>query len=134
MKRLFALSVVLAVSVAAAPVSRAQSGGMQGMDMKGMDMKDMPMHDMSTHDMKATKSGKQTPVHKASGTVQKVDAANGSVTLAHGPVKSLNWPAMTMPFAVKDKALLDKIKPGAKVEFGFVQSGKDYVVTEIKGQ
>jgi len=31
-----------------------------------------------------------------------------------------------------DKAMLEKVKPGAKVEFRFVQSGKDYVVTDIK--
>ncbi len=56
------------------------------------------------------------------------------MTFAHGPIKTMNWPPMTMTFTVKDKAVLGKFKPGAKVDFSFVQSGKDPVVTEMKGQ
>jgi len=37
-----------------------------------------------------------------------------------------------MGFVVKDKTLADKLKPGAKVDFEFVQDGKDYVVTSVK--
>jgi Cu(I)/Ag(I) efflux system protein CusF len=70
--------------------------------------------------------------HQATGTVKKVDPGKGVVTLAHDPVKSLKWPAMTMGFTVKDKALLDKLQPGKKVEFQFVQQGKDYVITGVK--
>jgi Cu(I)/Ag(I) efflux system protein CusF len=66
--------------------------------------------------------------HKATATVEKVDPAAGVVTLSHGPVKSLNWPAMTMGFKVRDKALLDKLAQGKRVEVEFVQSGKDYVI------
>ena len=140
MKHFKAYSTAFAIFLAAAAGAHAQTGGMKGMDMKGMDMKDMPvkdmkdMKDMPKKDMKGMKSEKQTQIHKGAGTVQKIDFSMGTVTLAHGAVKSLNWPAMTMTFAVKDKAMLDKIKPGAKVEFGFEQSGKDYVVTEMKGQ
>jgi Cu(I)/Ag(I) efflux system protein CusF len=70
--------------------------------------------------------------HKATGVVKKVDPKAGSVTLAHDPVKSLNWPAMTMGFQVKDKMLLDKLAVGKKIEFEFVQQGKDYVITLVK--
>ena len=90
--------------------------------MKGMDMKDM--------DMKSEKKGGQ--VHKASGTVTKVDQAKGTVTISHGPVQSMKWPSMTMTFKAKDKAMLGKVKQGEKVDFSFVESGKDYIVTEIK--
>lgn len=128
MKHYTAYSTAFAILMAASG-AYAQSGGMKGMDTKGE-----PAHDMSTHDMKGMESAKQSPIHRGTGTVQKTDSAKGTVTIAHGAVKSLNWPAMTMSFPVKDKALLDKIKPGAKVAFGFVQSGQDFVVTEIKGQ
>jgi Cu(I)/Ag(I) efflux system protein CusF len=94
--------------------------------MKGMDMKD----DMKGMDMKSDKASSQA--HKATGTVTKVDPAKSTVTIAHGPVQSMKWPAMTMTFKAKDKAMLDKVKQGDKVEFSFVQSGKDYVVTDIK--
>lgn len=70
--------------------------------------------------------------HKAMGTVEKVDARSRLVTVAHGPVKTMNWPAMTMTFEVKDKALLHKFADGKKVEFEFIQQGKDYVVTAVK--
>jgi Cu(I)/Ag(I) efflux system protein CusF len=39
---------------------------------------------------------------------------------------------MTMGFAVKDKALLDKLAVGKKVEFEFVKEGKGYAVTGVK--
>ncbi len=90
------------------------------MGMKGMDMKSIP-----------AKKG-QTATHKAVGVVKKVDPAKGSVTLAHEPIKSLNWPAMTMEFMVKDKALLDKLTPEKKVEFEFTEDGKGYVITAVK--
>jgi Cu/Ag efflux protein CusF len=69
--------------------------------------------------------------HNATGVVTK-PPANGKVTIKHDPVPSLKWPGMTMSFVVKDKAVADKLKPGAKIEFEFVQQGKDYVVTSVK--
>jgi len=91
--------------------------------MKGMEMKDMPMK---------TGEGKASETHKGKGTVKSVDAQKGTVNLAHDPIKSLNWPAMSMNFKAKDKAMLEKVKVGSKVEFSFEQSGKDYVITDIK--
>jgi Cu(I)/Ag(I) efflux system periplasmic protein CusF len=70
--------------------------------------------------------------HKASGTVTKVDRIASKVTIAHGPVESLKWPAMTMNFLVRDKALLDKLPPGKKIDFEFVQQGRDYVLTSAR--
>lgn len=51
------------------------------------------------------------------GVVRKIDAKAMSVTLNHEPIKAMNWPAMTMPFKVADKAVLDELKVGAKVRF-----------------
>jgi len=73
-----------------------------------------------------------TAAHQATGVVKSVDRAKSTVMLAHDPVKSLNWPAMTMPFTIKDKALLEKLPAGKKVQFEFVQQGKDYVITNVK--
>lgn len=70
--------------------------------------------------------------HQATAVVKAVDPAKGKVTLAHGPVKSLNWPAMTMNFVVKDKTLLDKLASGKEVVVEFVQQGPDYVITSVK--
>lgn len=88
-------------------------------DMKGMDMAKKP----------ATGAQKS---NTTTGVVKKVDPKAGTVTLAHEAVKSLNWPAMTMSFKVKDKMLFDKLPVDKKVEFEFVQEGKDYVVISVK--
>jgi Cu(I)/Ag(I) efflux system protein CusF len=71
-------------------------------------------------------------LHKGTAVVKKVDRAAGRVSLAHDPIKSMDWPAMTMTFTVKDKALLDKLAPGSKVEFEFLHQGTDYVITSVK--
>lgn len=99
--------------------------GTNGMEMKGMDMKAM--------DMKANSkpSAGKSATHHVTGTVTKADNAANTVVLDHGPVKSLNWPAMTMSFKVADKAFLDKLRPGTKADVEVVQRGKDYVITEI---
>lgn len=90
-----------------------------GMNMDGMDMKEMKMM--------------KTPVtHRGTGTVRKIDAAKGTVTLAHGPIASLNWPAMTMSFKLKDAALAQGIKAGDAVDFELVRSGSDYLVTRLQ--
>ena len=131
MKRAVAYSVLVALAVFIVPLARAQSQGMGGMDMKGMEMKGEMKGDMKGMDMKSEKKGK-SKTHKGSGTVSKVDSEKGTVTIAHGPVESMNWPAMTMTFKVKDKKMLGKVKEGDKVDFSFVQSGKDYTITQVK--
>ena len=70
--------------------------------------------------------------HTAQGVVKKLNAGTGVVTVAHGPVNSLNWPPMTMGFKVKDKALLARLKEGQTVTFEFVQQSDGYVVTKVK--
>lgn len=70
--------------------------------------------------------------HQATGVVKGVNAAKGVVMLKHDPVKSLNWPGMTMEFAVRDKKLLEGLKPEQKVSFEFVQEKSASVITSIK--
>ena len=78
----------------------------------------------------APKSGKddekpaaapQAAGHRAEGTVDSVDAKDGTVSLNHGPVASLKWPAMTMEFKVANPSLLQALKPGVKVDVEFVE-------------
>jgi Cu(I)/Ag(I) efflux system protein CusF len=57
------------------------------------------------------------------GEVRKVDKDARKITLRHGPIKSLDMPAMTMVFQVSDPALLDKVQPGDKVRFSAVDEG-----------
>ncbi len=52
-----------------------------------------------------------------SGTVEKVDAGAGKVTIDHGPIPNLDMDAMSMVFRVQDPALLQGVKAGDKVQF-----------------
>ena len=70
--------------------------------------------------------------HTAIATVKKVNPKAGTVTLAHEPVKSLNWPAMTMGFKVADNALFEKLVEGKKVEVELTKKGNDYIITSVK--
>lgn len=119
MKSIATLSLALALS--ASGVALAQSGS-----MKNMDMKDMPMDTMNSGAMA------KTATHTATGVVKAVDATKGTVTLAHGPVKSLNWPAMTMTFVVKDKLFFDRLAADKKVSIDFAKQDAGYVVTAVK--
>lgn len=68
----------------------------------------------------------------ADGEVRKVDKANKKITLKHGEIKSLDMPPMTMVFQVSDAALLDKVKPGDKVQFNVAKEGTRFTVTQIE--
>lgn len=66
------------------------------------------------------------------GEVRRVNAEAKKITIAHGPLKAYDMPAMTMPFAVKDPALLAKVKAGDKVRFALDRVGDDLVITRIE--
>jgi Cu/Ag efflux protein CusF len=68
----------------------------------------------------------------ADGEVRKIDKDNKKITLKHGEIKSLDMPPMTMAFQVKDAGLLDKLKPGDKVQFSAVKEGGKITVTDIR--
>ena len=88
------------------------------------DMSGMPGMSASKHS--------SMPSHKGQGSVNKVDVTTGTVNLTHGPIKSLEWMGMTMDFKVKNKAHLDKIKVGTKVDFEVTkESNGAFVITTI---
>jgi len=81
----------------------------------------------------AATAGTASATHRGAGTVEAVDPANASVTLAHGPIPSLKWPAMTMDFKVKDAALLRTLKPGQKIDFDTVAGAPgEYVIVRAQ--
>jgi Cu(I)/Ag(I) efflux system protein CusF len=103
--------------VAAAAVTLAVSGPAFG----------QAAHDMSKMDHPAAAAGAQ-----GSGVVKKLDAKGRSITLQHGPIAALNWPAMTMAFKA-DPALLSGLKVGQQVRFT-VKSGAAPEVVAIQAQ
>jgi Cu/Ag efflux protein CusF len=90
------------------------------------DMKKMPpMNDMKMNDTKKATTA------NASGTITAVNPANHKVTFDHGPIPAINWPAMTMEFAVVPSVDLAKLKTGDKVNFTLSGSGGTYTVQSI---
>ena len=68
---------------------------------------------------------------KGSGTVTAVDAVNGKITLDHGAIPAVGWPAMKMAFSAKPD-LLKGIAVGDKVDFDLTVSGSAGEVTAIR--
>jgi Cu(I)/Ag(I) efflux system protein CusF len=86
-------------------------------------MKDMSMAGSSVKPQKS---------YKGVGIVKSIDSAQSKVTLLHEPIADLQWPAMTMRFLVKDKALLQTLTIGQNVHFEFVKDGSNYRVISAR--
>jgi len=70
--------------------------------------------------------------HKAVGVLNALDAAAGTVTISHEPVATLKWPAMKMDFVLANAALVSGVKPGAAIEFEFVErQAGEWVITSL---
>ncbi|MBE0625753.1 MAG: copper-binding protein [Burkholderiales bacterium] len=66
------------------------------------------------------------------GEVLRVDRAAGTATIKHGPMPKLDMPAMAMPYKVKDKAVLDDLKPGDKIAFEADSVGGVFTVVRLE--
>ena len=64
--------------------------------------------------------------------VKKVDKDAGKVTLKHAEIKSLDMPAMTMVFRVKDDKLWEKLAEGAKVNVVIEKALMGYNLTQVE--
>ncbi len=73
--------------------------------------------------------------HRAVGTLDDVDAKTGTLLITHEPVESLKWPRMTMEFVPANEAIAGKLKPGAAIEFDFVERKPgEWVVTKMEAR
>ncbi len=91
-----------------------------------MNMPGMPMPEASDGKM-------NMQVHHATGVVTKVDPDAGRITISHGPIQTIPWPAMTMGFPVKDRKMLDAVTVGEKVDFDLAPTGQDrFMVVRIR--
>ena len=66
------------------------------------------------------------------GTVKKIDAKSGKVTIIHEELVDLDMPAMTMVFRVADDAMLDQLKAGEAIEFVAERIKGKLTVTALK--
>ena len=68
-------------------------------------------------------------IYSGSGAVQSV--SGDKVTIAHGPIAGIGWPAMTMTFTAPS-GVAKGVKAGSKVDFSFRQDGGSFVLTLLQ--
>ncbi len=89
----------------------------------------------SESNLKAALAAMKPPAvsHQADGTLDEIDAAAGTVMVTHAPVPSLDWPAMTMEFALAHSSLAKSIAPGTPIRFEFVERKPgEWVITKLE--
>ena len=67
----------------------------------------------------------------ASGTIESIDAAGGKIEISHGPVATLEWPAMTMGFRATPEQI-SAVQVGQPVDFEFTVQGPEATLTNIE--
>ena len=66
------------------------------------------------------------------GEITRIDAPRKRVTLKHERIASIKMDAMTMPFKLKDVALIDGYKVGDKLQFTVTNDDGDLFVTQVR--
>jgi Cu(I)/Ag(I) efflux system protein CusF len=107
--RAFQTTLTTVAILAAAPVL-AQS-------MAGMD-----------HGARAAKTGKGV------GRITAIDFKANTLTIKHGPIPAVNWPAMTMTFTANPPLLLKGLKVGQKIGFDMKTQGMAAEVISVRAQ
>lgn len=112
--RIATLMTILAAPVALAACNNSNSTAeTDAMPMDGAEMAETAMQTAS-----------------AEGTVAAIDADAGTITIEHGPVPAIGWPAMTMPFEA-DEQLRNEVSVGDAISFEFETGPEGNVVTSI---
>ncbi len=73
----------------------------------------------------------QADVEYTTGTIKKIDAKAGKVTIIHGPLVSLDMPAMTMVFRA-DEATIASMSEGQEIKFVADRINGKLTVTQVK--
>lgn len=98
------------------------------------EMNDMPMAEnemmMDGEDMPMMEPGSEMQTASAEGTVTAIDAEAGTITVDHGPVPAIEWPAMTMAFEA-DEQLRSEVSVGEGIAFEFRTGSEGNVITSI---
>jgi Cu(I)/Ag(I) efflux system protein CusF len=107
--RAIACTIIGVLTLGAAGVAVADN--MQGMPMSGAP---------------AAKHGHGT------GVIKAIDAKAGTLTIEHGPIPTVGWPAMTMTFKAKPAALLRGLRVGEGIGFDCTVRGMAADVTAVR--
>ena len=112
--RVFAYALMGALTLAAANAAIADDmSNMKGMAVSGP---------------RAAKHG------QGIGVIKAIDTKKGTLTIQHGPIPTVSWPAMTMTFKATPPALLTGLKVGQTIGFDTTVRGMSADVTAIRSK
>jgi Cu(I)/Ag(I) efflux system membrane fusion protein len=70
--------------------------------------------------------------HQGQGVLESIND-DGTVSITHGPIATLNWPGMTMDFTLANSSLAAGIKPGSAISFEIVERKPgEFVITKMQ--
>ena len=102
--------------------------GMVLMALCGMAQAATEQHDMSHHQMAVQNAAS----HEGVGVLKAINTQAGKVQIAHEPIASLNWPAMTMWFTLHTSVPGD-VKVGDRIRFELEQTqGNQWDISKIE--
>jgi len=79
-------------------------------------------------------AAKKSVGYQGQGVLEAIND-DGTVSITHGPIATLNWPGMTMDFALANSSLAAGIKPGSAISFEIVERKPgEYVITRLQAQ
>ena len=129
------MHITTLVTLLAAPLALAACDS--GDNTEAMD--EMPMADgqmaddqmsMDDGDMAMMGSDGAMQTASAEGTVTAIDADAGTITVDHGAVPEIEWPAMTMGFEA-DEQLRQDVAVGDAISFEFTTGEGGNTITSI---
>lgn len=129
------MRITTLVTLLAAPLALAACDS--GDNTEAMD--EMPMADgqmaddqmsMDDGDMAMMGSDGAMQTASAEGTVTAIDADAGTITVDHGAVPEIEWPAMTMGFEA-DEQLRQDVAVGDAISFEFTTGEGGNTITSI---
>jgi Cu(I)/Ag(I) efflux system protein CusF len=68
------------------------------------------------------------------GVITALDPKANKLTIKHGPIPAVGWPAMSMTFTATPPSLLKGLKRGQKIAFDVKPKGSAAEVTAVKLQ
>jgi Cu(I)/Ag(I) efflux system protein CusF len=71
---------------------------------------------------------------QGTGVIRAIDTKAGTLTIQHGPIPAVGWPAMTMTFKAKPATLLTGLKVGQTIGFDCTVRGMSADVTAVRPQ
>ena len=89
-------------------------------------------HADDTAGMKGMSSTPAAKTGKGFGVIKAIDPQAGTVTIQHGPIPAVGWPAMTMTFKATPATLLHGLKVGEKIGFDAKVMGASAEVTAVR--